>query len=362
MMMGRLDRYVARTLLSSWAATLLLVVFLFVVMDLLLHMPQYLARAHERGIGLGQVLGAWLRFHLISFPGVFVSFAPFVTVVGSMFAIARLMGANEIAPMIFTGRSTMRVFGPAVALGLLSAGAMAATWEVVLPPLSRSIERLGNVLSPDEARETADEIVLQSNDLRQTLMCGRFWPDEQRMEGVVLVDKGTGPQDRVLVVADAALWNPEAGSWELIGGERVVGDVRHPESELRMENVTPDILWMSGKEAKMSSLLAYSELSALMRLSPGRSDLVIAFHYHWTWPLANVVLLLLALPFAVHFERGGKIGRVALAIAICAAYFVFDLICQNLGRRDFVHPVVAAWTPMIVFGSLGVVLFGGMRS
>ena len=41
---------------------------------------------------------------------------------------------------------------------------------------------------------------------------------------------------------------------------------------------------------------------------------------------------------------------------------LFDLICQNLGYNDWIHPVVAAWSPTILFGSLGVALFSGVKS
>jgi lipopolysaccharide export system permease protein len=129
-----------------------------------------------------------------------------------------------------------------------------------------------------------------------------------------------------------------------------------------MEGVTPRMLWLSGREAKTSSLLSYSELLDLIALSPRRHDLVINLHYHLTWPLANLLLLLLALPFAVQFERGSRVGRIVLAILICGSYLVVDLTCQNLGRREYLHPILAAWTPTILFGSLGTVMFGGIRT
>jgi lipopolysaccharide export system permease protein len=88
----------------------------------------------------------------------------------------------------------------------------------------------------------------------------------------------------------------------------------------------------------------------------------MALHRHITYPLANLVLLLLGLPFAIHFERGSRIERVLGAIGMCAAYLLFDLICQNLGYNDWIHPVVAAWSPTILFGSLGVALFSGVKS
>ena len=63
-----------------------------------------------------------------------------------------------------------------------------------------------------------------------------------------------------------------------------------------------------------------------------------------------------------NFERGSRVGRVILAFFVCAAFLVFDLTCRNLGLRQFVHPVVAAWTPSIVFGALGVLSYSGIRT
>jgi lipopolysaccharide export LptBFGC system permease protein LptF len=70
---------------------------------------------------------------------------------------------------------------------------------------------------------------------------------------------------------------------------------------------------------------------------------------------------LLALPFAVFYERGSRIERVLLAIAVCGGYMLMDLVCQSLGQRGL-HPIVAAWSPTIVFGALGIVLFGSTKT
>ena len=59
---------------------------------------------------------------------------------------------------------------------------------------------------------------------------------------------------------------------------------------------------------------------------------------------------------------GSRIERVLAAIGVCGAYMLFDLTCQNLGYNGYIHPVVAAWSPTILFGSLGAVLFSGVKS
>jgi lipopolysaccharide export LptBFGC system permease protein LptF len=131
---------------------------------------------------------------------------------------------------------------------------------------------------------------------------------------------------------------------------------------LGMAGLTPELLWRTGKEAREAAGLSYSELLDLRSLRPGRRDFVLAFHSHLTFPIANLILLMLALPFAVHFDRSSRAERVLFAVAVCAAYLVADLTCQTLGRTGDLHPVFAAWLPTIVFGSLGVVFFGSVRT
>lgn len=361
-MAGRLDRYVTKTVLGSYFATLAFVVFLWIVLDLLLNMTKYLGVAREKDLGLFELLGMWLQYHTLSLPWVFVLVAPFVSVIACMFAVARLMAFNEVVPMVFTGRSMVRVLRPCLMMALISGGVMVVTWEVLLPPLSRHMEQLAGTLEDGKGTTDLESIVLFSPDRQRRLMCDRYVPEKERAEGMVMMDLGSRPEDLSEVTAPAMTWNPEREDWELVDGKWRSGQHLEKRAWLGMEGVTPRMLWLSGREAKTSSLLSYSELVDLIVLSPGRHDLVINLHYHLTWPIANVLLLLLALPFAVQFERGSKMGRIVLAILICGSYLIVDLTCQNLGRREYLHPVLAAWTPTILFGSLGTVMFGGIRT
>ncbi len=361
-MIGCLDRYVGRTVLASYLATLLFVVLLWIIMDLLMSMGTYLEVADNHDLTLVEVLALWVRFQLVSMPWIFVLLAPFVTVISSMFSVARLMAANEVVPMVFTGRSMPRILAPVLVTGVLSAASMAVAWEFLLPRLAPTMGRLARTLDKDDGTGSATSVVLFSPDRRMRLMCDRYVPDHQRMEGVVVMDTGSQETDLSAIKASQGTWHPERQDWELVEGVLISGQHRRPHEWLGMEGVTPDMLWLSVKDARESFLLSYTEVMQLITLSPGRPDLVISLHYHMTWPLANIVLLLLALPFAVQFERGSRVGRIVLAVSICGAYLLVDLTCQNLGRNEWLHPVLAAWTPTILFGSLGLVMSGGVRT
>ena len=92
--MARLDRYVASTVLGAYFAALLFLVGMFVVFDLLFEMNTYMRVAEQNDVGLFELMGKLVKFNLLGLPGEFVTIAPFVTVIASMFALSKLMGAN----------------------------------------------------------------------------------------------------------------------------------------------------------------------------------------------------------------------------------------------------------------------------
>ena len=182
------------------------------------------------------------------------------------------------------------------------------------------------------------------------------------MTGVRTLLVGNAPSDAATVIADAAQWDDAAGDWRLENGLRRTADKDRPCAFLGTPDWTPQVVLQRGQENVDSELFSYGELIETRRLRPNSVGVAMALHRHIAYPLANVILLLLSLPFAIHFERGSRIERVLSAIGVCVAYLLFDLTCQNLGYLGHVHPLVAAWSPTILFGSLGVVMFSGVRS
>jgi len=61
-------------------------------------------------------------------------------------------------------------------------------------------------------------------------------------------------------------------------------------------------------------------------------------------------------------DRGGGARTLASAFALCVGYFATDFVCRNLGLQGTLDAPIAAWLPVLVFGSLGIVLYDGMRS
>jgi lipopolysaccharide export system permease protein len=354
-----LDGYVARIVASSWLAVLLSFMLLYVLVDLVNSLPSYLDRADEEGVGLFGMPAFFCRVYIPQLPTIFLTIAPFVTVIACMFSVARLMAANEVVPMLFVGRSMSRVLRPVLIAGVLAGLGMVACWQWLVPTVREAVQSR----APTRLQDSGSPVVIEIHgDISHFLYIKKYHASERRMEGVMLLLEEKRPGGTELIQAKGATWDDKHGDWRLVAGTARRGSVEKTRAFMGEPKITPERVWQQGKEDLELDDLSYSELMEMERLRPNRLDVRVAFLRHFTYPLANVILLLLALPFAVYFERGSRIERVISAIGVCGAYLVVDLICQNLGRNGALHPVVAAWSPTILFGSLGVAMFTGIRT
>lgn len=359
--MNRLDRYVGRIVLGAFGAALLFFLFGLIVVDLLTNLPSYADRAAQEQIG-GFEMAVHLGLYYVKLlPVLFTTITPFATVIAGMFAVARLQHANEIVPMLFIGRSIRSILRPILWLGVAAGLLMAGCWQWVVPHVGAALAaeeaflRQGSPVQKNLVHETQGE-------LRQYLYVREFDPARNTMTGVALLVQGDLAADVGLTSAASAVWDAGRGDWRLERGRVCRGRLEEPQQWLGRPDVTPAVLLQQSRDTVDPETMSYGDLVDLAEARPNRADVRLALHRHVTFPLANLLLLLLALPLAVRYERGSRIDRVLGAIGLCAGYVLVDMTCQRLGQRNLLHPIVAAWTPTIVFGSLGIVLFGSTRS
>ena len=360
--MKELDRYVSKIVLGAFLAALSFFLLITILVNLLTNLPKYAEVAEENGLGaLG--LAAYLGvYYLKLLPVLLTTVAPFATVIAGMMSVARLHGANEIVPMLFVGRSIHRVMRPMLWCGALAGAMMVVSWQWVVPQVGADLATQSTFLQ--QRNEVLRGIVQETHgDTSQYFYASTFDPVEKRLFGVSMLVQGDLAADVFLIDAVEARWDEARSDWQLVGGTYNSSVGGHPVAWLGRGDLTPTALVKGARDSLDPEMMSYTELLEMMEERPNRNDLRLAFHRHITYPLGNLLLLLLALPLAIRYERGSRIDRTLLAIALCGGYMLCDLTCQKLGQqRGMLHPIVAAWTPTILFGSLGIVMFSSTRS
>jgi lipopolysaccharide export system permease protein len=98
------------------------------------------------------------------------------------------------------------------------------------------------------------------------------------------------------------------------------------------------------------------KIKNLMRNGYDAHYLKIDYQKRFALPLANLIVVLLGLPFALECRRGGLIIGFGLSLTAALLYYGAFQVSLALGRGGFFPAFVAAWLANLVFLAIGTAL------
>ncbi len=367
MFVRRHDRYMLKAFWSTFGAVVLFLTLISVVLDLSERLSR-LSRFWDQLVAANyDPPWAIVEFYLTLIPFIWLQLLPYCVPVAAALCIARLLRHNEIAPLLTAGVSMRRVLAPIVVSSLLVTLLMVYAREDLVPDLGRRHMTLSRILSRAEPDRIS--LVPHFHDVDGgRLSMAAYMPIARKIERVEIQ---FFDDDGVLTALDTypeLSWDGARKRWVAEnGGERIdlTGGGAPGTQRTRLEpgHVAPISVSISLLDITLMRSgglgLSFSDSKELLDANPGNPRLTIMHHELFTSSASAVVLLLLALPFCVRV--GSKRFRaMATAVMIIGLYFGTGYLSSSMGGAGDLNPVVLAWLPTVVFGSLGLALFWGI--
>lgn len=160
------------------------------------------------------------------------------------------------------------------------------------------------------------------------------------------------------IYASRAFWESHLNSWVLekgwvryIDGDRVT--MYTPFSVATFDELTEQPPYFK-KEVKPSEQMNAFELRRYINeLSQSGFDVVrlsVQFYRKFSYPLMAFVVSLIAIPFSFSTGSRGALAGIALSIGIAIVYFSTAGLFEAMGNLSQLPPIVAAWSPDVLFG------------
>ena len=358
---GRLDRYVGAIFAASYATALLVVVGLYFIMDLATNLDEFL----EPWPGGVKAPGAVVaQYYLLNLPYLFLQSAPFVTLTGGMFTVSRLQKSNEVAAALAAGISARRLLAPIFLGGLVSAALMFGLRELVPTTVGPKRDAYLHMLT--HKRSDVVHRSLWVRDLGGSVVrLGEFRP----LANEVREFEATLRTDTAYVTIEAPRMVHEVRGGELAwwmdeGVRKEVGEQERTTAVERLQGfeLTPELALTYQRMRSNPLELSFGEALLLASRDPDNVVYQTLLQYHLTFPLASVVLLLVGLPLLLRPERARGASGIVAGLLLCVFYFAADFVFRNMGLQGALDPLLASWLPVLLFGSLGVVLFDSIRT
>ena len=350
--MRTLERYLGRQIYAAVGFVFLGFLALFAFFDLIRELSD---------LGNGEYnLSQVFLFVALSMPAHAYELFPIAVLIGTLYVLAHLAGNSEFTVMRGSGLSPARAGFTLTKIGIAF---VVGTFV------------LGEWIAPS-AEEQAQKVKLRamSSLIGQDLMSGLWFKDESSfinvrearqansLAGVRIFEFDAAYRLRLMTAAGRAEYQGR-GLWRLVDvvstqftaeGPRTS---RAPQSEWRSA-VTPDMLdALIVRPERMSAWALHKYTQHLAGNKQKTERYEIALWKKLFYPLAALVMMALALPFAYMQARAGSVGvKVFLGIMLGILFHLLNSLFSHIGLLQNWAPLAAAVMPSIAFMAAAVAM------
>ncbi|HUY03763.1 MAG TPA: LPS export ABC transporter permease LptG [Rhodocyclaceae bacterium] len=339
------ERYLAREIYAATALVLVAFLMLFAFFDLI----------HEFGdLGKGGYqLHQAIAFVLLTMPGRVYELFPIAVLIGTLYALTLLARHSEITVLRSSGLSTTALLKALARIGLVFVALTFVFGEFIAPPAEKAAQELRlKAMSSLVAQEFRSGLWVKDEmsfvNVREVL------PDT-RLRGIRIYQFDKDYQLHSISEAQKGEYLPP-DSWRLT-------DVVQTVFENNSAKVVhlPQMIWRSALNPDiLSVLLVVPERMSLVNLflyirhleenQQNAQRYVIALWKKLIYPLAVLVMMALALPFAYIQDRMGTVSiKVFAGIMLGITFHLLNGLFSSLGVINSWPPFFSAITPSALF-------------
>ncbi len=355
--MKLLDRYIVRQFLQTSFFALVAVLIIFVVIDAMEHLDDFIDRQ--------ATLGIILLYYLYFTPEIIKLIIPVALLLASLFVTARLSTQNELTAMKASGVSLYRLMIPYVLVSVIVSIASVYFNGWLVPDANKkkfTIERVylhKELISPSGAN-----IYIQDSPTR-ILSLGYYDDTRKTATRVSIQEFNSADLTQMVgrVDANSMTWDTTARQWILYNGtqrwfkdgaeqlqefqSRPAGRLNFNADDLKKKQEKPD-------EMDYYSLREFIENQH--RAGQDVSQWLVDYYSKISFPFASVIVVLFGVPFSSIKRRGGAGVQLGISLLICFIYLIFMKVSQVFGYNGDINPLLTAWLANIAFLTAAVVV------
>ncbi len=360
-----LDRYILQRVLTPFLYCVAGFVSIWLVFDLSENAPAFLENKAP--------LSKLVEFYVLRVPEIILMSLPVGLLLAVLYTFTQMSRRNEIISILGAGRSVVRLLLPLLLLGAFLTG-VATLLNYSAAPHAGAVKK--EILEEISGGQDLDRKAIRGHLFRNR-EDHRFWhiarlnPSVERLASVMIMQEDESGRLQRNYYAEKATYDHATRTWRLDQGKVVdftpQGDVKDQRwfeiLRLRGFSETP---WRISSSVLDANYLSVPELREYLtnnahftsgRLAAYRTQLA----YRWALPWSVLMAVLIAGPLGIVYSRRGLLGGITMAIGLFFLLVLASSVFLALGKGSRVDPLIAAWGPVVVFGSIGLLMLW-MRS
>ncbi len=363
--MGTMDRYMSRHFITHFLLCTIILLAIYLLADFMDNNERFRNRFENP-------LWQTLFFYTTQLPMFLYQILPYTLLMGALWSLSRWSSTCELTGMLQSGRSLLRICAPILLYGSLVAlayGIFGFHWaphgslyrDLILKQERSEVDnslmpivykhersaRIWNVQSPASMQNPG--AAMKGIEIKQ------FDPERA---GKILYQ----------MRADSAQWNKMTSQWHLshVYIRRIAADDARPKDDeyyplLSLDFEEKPYQIISPSQSRGNESMSTSTLYDVISSGAGTPDDRARKRTEWHMRIARIftcmVFVLLAIPSAITFQRGGAAKGIGLAVLLAALMLMLYRVFNALGESRMLQAWLSAWIPNIIYLFITVWLF-----
>ncbi len=293
-----------------------------------------------------------------------------LTPLGALVAVLVTIGVmsknNEVVAFKASGISLYRLAVPLLIAGAALAGTLLLLDSTYLPYANQRQDALRNQIKgrPPQTYTRPQRWIFGDN--AKVYNYDLFDPTQNLFGGLTVIELDPGTFEmRRRVFATRARWLSTEKTWVLESGwarDFANGEVTQytPFKVTTLPELVEPPSYFNREviqAIQMNWLDLDKYIDGLQRAGFDVSSLKVQWHKKLAYPLIAPISMLLAIPFAILVGSRGAISGIAMGVGIGIGYWAVSALLEAMGGIGQLPPMLAGWSPDIIFLFLGLYFF-----
>jgi lipopolysaccharide export system permease protein len=324
----------------------------FILMtEKLLRLSRFLSDAGVSVIDMAKII-SYLQ------PQLLLLTIPMALLLSTLFTYGRLNLDSELVILRASGMNFYGISKPVVTIGMICFLLTIAVSFYIGPKSSIKLRDEITTIISTRTPLAIEEGVFNTSFKDMVILIKEKLPDNV-IRGIFIYDGRNKNEPRVLVAKEGKVFVSEDFSTNLHLKDGYIHIARETSTtELFFERYNMMLTLESTPPSRKNSELTPFELIREIGKTGGHAtSLKLEFHRRLSFPLLCIILIFLGPPLALMAGKSGKLGGLALGLAVFTLYYVVLIYGENLVRARKIPHYLGAWIATIVLGVFVFIIY-----
>ena len=352
-----LDRYLIRQFFPIFLVAGAMFMMLLSLIDLFANLVRYL----NYEVPFLQIM----KISLFYLPKSFSYALPISLLFASAYTLGDLYARNELTSIFSSGIPFWRFSLPLVFIGLLASFFSFFFDDLVVIPTLRAKNELSRHYLYQISAENTSDIVIKARQGQLIYSVDYFDISEQILNGLSIVEQNQNGEFISLIRAPRATWNGEY--WEF--SDPLI--YQWEDSVLRAHELPETTAYRESPDTFRRNAVKVEELAARdagllvkdLRIAGMPFIAALAEYYHrFSFSTVSLVVMVLSITMGGRFRKNILLMSLLASLSAAVIFYVMEMITMMMAKLGYIHPLVGAWFPVLVFIVIGLALLQSAKT